>query len=222
MLSPFGTRTIAPELTKVNQDDPMQKPQTGRARLQAFLDLDGVLADLHRLANCAYGVAGSNIPIGQFSYAPANLFRLAGFWLWLRRHPEAWASLEKTTECDLLLSSVNALRPEKVTILTALPRLLYPQNSLAFMHAADQKLLWCKKHVFAQLNCPTDFICCHARLKKIHAAGTSGETRILVDDKPSNAEDWIVSGGQAFLYSAGNADKLAQWASGITKSKTPL
>ena len=214
MLSPFGTRTIAPEPTKVNQDNPMQTPRTAPARLQAFLDLDGVLADLHRLANTAYGVVGSNIPIGQFSYAPANLLRLAGFWIWLRRHPEAWANLGKTPECDLLLSSVNALSPEKVTILTALPQILYPQNSHAFKLASDQKRLWCKKHIFGQLNCPTNFICCHARFKKMHAAGTSGETRFLVDDKPANVKDWIASGGQAFLYSAGNADKLVQWAYG--------
>ena len=147
-----------------------------------FLDMDGVVADFDAYAS---GVLGQPAPNGRW---PDEV------WSSIIRDPRIYLLLEKTKEANALVEYCRYLRETRnyeLLFLTAVPK----GNDVHW--AFYDKVLWGQKH-FPDV--PVHFGP-FAKNKKEHCK--PGD--ILIDDKPSNIEDWKSVGGHGILH---NGDLL--------------
>jgi hypothetical protein len=135
-----------------------------------FLDLDGVLADFDGHVIRHTGLEPAATP-------PKDLWRaigaVRGFWEGIEPFPytaDFWAIAKRW----------------KPTIITGLP---VSKTEVA----RDAKLAWVARHLGEDV----PVITCWSRDKPAHMKAPGD---ILVDDRPSNVNDWAAAGGRALLW----------------------
>lgn len=140
-----------------------------------FLDVDGIVGDLFRLANRLHGniLDYSLYPENQDGIAAAFGMSNKKFWPPLAKHYE---DMPHTSEADLLM---NLLLKDDVCFLTAPLR-----------NGADAKIRWLQKHYPNHPHILSRF--------KHYSCG--GPNDLLIDDRNHNIDSWKSEQGSAILF----------------------
>lgn len=159
--------------------------------LEIFLDLDGVVADLHTGMHKAWSTYGltSPPPLPDLSHRAEPDAAFEGWYHDDRRwregpvtRAEFWEGLPAYDHAGDLHALLRAFG--KVRVLSSPGR---PEFAGA---AAAGKFAWCMKHLGLM---PEDVLLVGSREKHL----LSGPGRVLVDDSPPNIRRWV---GRAYLW----------------------
>ena len=151
---------------------------------QAYIDMDGVLADFFKSALLVNHVDCSaiNYPKGQYNIEKWLGVKTEYFWERIDDHGEGfWSGLDL---CEGALELWEIVQPLNPIILTS------PSMQ---PHCVSGKLKWLQSTFGNQFR---DYIFCPAQ-HKLHLAK---EHCLLVDDRETNVRDFYAVGGQAYLW----------------------
>lgn len=160
-----------------NEDDNM-KPIV-------YLDMDGVIVDFFGGVENFFGVdhwKELRQPGGGTEFRSDVMDKLKG--------SDFFATLPKFPTADHLIQIIKDFAPEGYTILSS-PLRGDHENS------AFHKKIWLKNNLSIK---PNDVIITGRKQK--YAVQKDGTPNILIDDKPSNLENWKAKGGYAIKYQA--------------------
>lgn len=150
-----------------------------------YLDMDGVVADFNSYAKQALGTDKTS-----HSWPPEQ-------WKKISANPRLYRDLEKTPEADRLVRYCKTIAEEKnwdLKFLTAVPK----DNDMPW--AFYDKVLWVSNYY---PGIPVMFGP-HSSQKWRHCQ----EGDILIDDRPSNCEEWKRAGGYSILHTGNLAETL--------------
>ena len=161
-------------------------------KLKLFLDLDGVFVDFHSgmkdMLNMTY-------PKERMADTDFKKFQeLMGFKIWSRKF--FWQDLKELPNCQEMYAYFAKYNPD---ILTAFPD-SYTINSVEALTTEAEKTMWVRQH-FGKLQA-TRLFCTKAKLKQLHVSTTPDVVSVLIDDRPSNINEWIESGGIGILHTS--------------------
>lgn len=147
--------------------------------MDLFVDLDGVLVDLHN---------GYIDKIGR-TLTASHLLGMSSKEIWEevdRLHPDFWMTLPKTKEFDLILGYISYLMNDiDIKILSA-----------ATITSKDRCIEHKKMWVDINTNIESDNVnICMRHEKKNFASGN-----ILIDDNMKNISEWNSNGGIGIYY----------------------
>lgn len=154
-----------------------------------YLDMDGVLADFDG-AIAVRGVVAEygyhHLPMAEWT--PEQCSRDEQIRL-IMDQPDFWPSLNVMPGAlDLVLAAIDLVGRENVFILTALPRLTWHRERIAF-----QKTAWASAMLLFP---PNQVITCLRADKQSYA----GSGNVLIDDMAPNCAEWTASGGVAIHH----------------------
>jgi len=155
-----------------------------------YLDMDGVLADfdgelLSRGVRNVSQHSPLHIPEDQWTQEQKELDARVKVEM---EKPDFWLSIPVMRGAEELLATCRNIRPTKV--LTATPRSTKWRDRIAL-----HKRVWARQ----QLNIDyDDVITCLRHEKKDYAKAGY----ILIDDMPSNCQEWWDAGGMAILFTS--------------------
>ena len=155
-----------------------------------YLDMDGVIVDFFGGVAQFFGVnhwKELRQPGDGTDFRPDVMDKLKG--------SNFFATLPKFPTADHLVQIIKDFSPEGYTILSS-PLRGDHENS------AYHKKIWLKNNLSVK---PNDVIITGRKQK--YAVQKDGTPNILIDDKPSNIENWRAKGGYAIQYQA-NQDTL--------------
>ena len=140
-----------------------------------FLDMDGVLADFDGFFESTFGIATKDVTKKEM-------------WKAIHGHDEFFYNLPKMPGADDLYMEACANSE------AGWPIILTSAGSSNFMHVAEQKKRWIKKHI-------SEYVTVIAvREGADKAAMVQNKGDILVDDWRKNCEAWEAVGGLAVKY----------------------
>lgn len=152
-----------------------------------YLDMDGVVADFNQ-----YVKQILNTDKISHNWPPEE-------WRKISNNPRLYRDLDKTPEADKLVKFCQLVCQEKnwdLLFLTAVPK----NNDIPW--AYYDKIIWAQKH-FPKI--PVLFGP-HSHDKWWHCQ--PGD--ILIDDRPSNCEEWKKAGGYSILHEGDIANTLRE------------
>jgi len=144
-----------------------------------FLDMDGVVSDFDGYAE----------PIVGFRTPGGVRYDQEG-WALISANPRVYRDLPEMKDADRLVKEVQQLARDKgmdVRFLTAIPR----QNDVPWVHW--DKIKWIEQR---WKDIPV-FFGPYSSDKHQHCKSADD---ILIDDRPSNIEEWRAAGGKAILH----------------------
>lgn len=149
----------------------------------AYIDMDGVLADLHSSSLEVFGqtYVAEKWPPGEYSIAAALGITPEDMWPQIDAHPNFWASLKPYPWAWALLAAVRSwgYRPVICTQPHGVPT------------RAFQKLQWMQTHLHPNWR---DYHICE-RKEELAKPG-----RILIDDSDDNCQKFAAAGGTSILF----------------------
>lgn len=161
-----------------------------------YVDLDGVLADFDRAAgDLGFDTSDLNMSSSQLTddakIRKQRLYDLIAF-------SSFYAELPFMPDAKALWAHIEPYEP---IVLTASPNFRHRDDGLeAHNHAADQKRIWCRNYL--GLDTLERVICTRSKEKQTYAKTPSGESAILIDDRPRNISEWENSGGRGILHTS--------------------
>lgn len=147
-----------------------------------YVDLDGVLADLHNILYRLHGhvLDPSSATIrGRDAWDLHKVFGIGWEQLWEPVTDDIVENMEKTAEADFIMSVLTPRdRPWDVVFLSS-----------PMKHRIDARERWLRKHYPDVLRVFTrkKFLCC------------KGSSTLLIDDYYRNTDDWKRHGGDCIL-----------------------
>jgi hypothetical protein len=158
-------------------------------KLKCCLDLDGVLADIHRGIAEAFGVPNEWKVKGEWRFSvgleiPEPWWKPCNYAFWANAHKTPWAD-------DIVKMILAYFDPKEICICTSLPTSKgdFPMDRVG--ESVAGKIDWLQKHY--PLLAPQFLI---GPAKHFCA----GPNKILVDDSDDNVKEFISEGGAAITF----------------------
>lgn len=165
-----------------------------KMKVKVFIDLDDTLANTSSAIAELFNYKNYEIN-GSILKKNIKLIKDLKLWKEIKKNNVFWEDLPVSDQAQKIIEEAYDITKDikSIYILTALPKLIYKKDTLAFNNAAQSKLRWVEKNFPMILK--ENIIVVHAKDKKNYAQ----ENSILFDDSLKNIKGWKKNGGIAYL-----------------------